>query len=277
MSRLWPDRLLVSLAPGAVALARVAGGLRPRLLDKHALDCDPAFGAESWQGAVAALGSAVKALRGERLRVTVVLSNDFVRYAIVPFDAGAASPEEELALARFYFAKVHGERANGWDIRVGPAPRGAPRLASAVDAGLIEAVRGHFPRRGKMRLLSVQPYLMSAFNLWGRDVSQDSWLLLVESHRACCARLDSRGGWQAVQTARGEFPTAGEWAALLDREGLRTGAPAAANTVLVHAPAARGPARSDAQPWKFINLALPALDGYLPLADGRLAMALTAR
>ena len=62
---------------------------------------------------------------------------------------GARSPREELALARFHFAKVHGERANGWDIRVGAGARGAPRLASAVDAGLIEALRARFPAAGK--------------------------------------------------------------------------------------------------------------------------------
>ena len=277
MSRLWPDRLLVSLEPGAVALARVTGGFKQQLIGKRVLECDPAFGTEPWQGAVAALGSALQSLRGERLRVTVVLSNHFVRYILVPFDAAAVSPSEELALARFHFAKVHGERANAWDIRVGAGARGEPRLASALDAGLIEALRAHFPRQGKPRLASVQPYLMSAFNLWGRAIARDAWLLLIEPQRACCARLNARGDWQAVQAARGEFTTPEEWARLLDREGLRTGTPAAASTVLVHAPGAGAPANGTANQWKFTSVALPALPGYLPREDTRLAMALSGR
>ena len=83
MSRLWRDRLLVSLAPSSVALVRVAGRLRPRIIAKQVLDCDPAFGAEPWQGAVAALAAAAERLRAERVDATVVLSNHFVRYAIV--------------------------------------------------------------------------------------------------------------------------------------------------------------------------------------------------
>ena len=276
MSRLWRDRLLISLAPGAVALARIAGGLRPRLAGRQVLDCDPAFGAEPWQGAVAAVGSAVEALRGTRMSATVVLSNHFARYAIVPFDAAVAGPEEELALARFHFSKVHGERANGWDIRLSEEPRGAPRLASAVDAGLIEAIRGRFPAGGNLRLVSVQPYLMSAFNLWRRHLARDSWLLLVEPRQACCALLGARK-WLAVRAARGDFSTAGAWAALLDRELLRTEAAPAAHTALVHAPGSRKSVNEEAQGWKFLSLALPALEGFLPLEDTRFAMALTAR
>jgi hypothetical protein len=271
---LWPDRLLASLEPNAVALARVKAGFKPRLIDKRVLDCDPGFGAEPWQGAVAALGTAMQALSAERLSVTVVLSNHFVRYILVPFDAAAGSPGEELALARFHFARVHGERANAWDVRVSAGRRGEPRLASALDAGLLDALRSRFPQRGKARLVSVQPYLMSAFNLWGREVSQHSWLLLVEPHRACCARLDGQGRWQAVQSARGEFPETSDWAALLEREGLRSGAPAASTTALVHAPGAGIRLRSEASQWKFTGATPPALHGYSPIEDGRLAMAL---
>ena len=275
MSRLWPDRLLVSLEPAAVALARVTGGLKPRLVSKRVIECDPAFGAELWQGAVAALASALQALSGERLRATVVLSNHFVRYILVPFDAGARSPREQLALARFHFAKVYGERANGWDIRVGAGGRGEPRLASALDAGLMDALRARFPRQGKARLVSVQPYLMSAFNLWGRGLARDAWLLLVEPNRACCARVTARGSWQAVQSTRGEFPAADDWAQLLEREGLRSGASPAASTVLVHVPGGGAPVRAETRQWKFTGVTLPALPGYSPLEDGRLALALS--
>src|SRR5262249_22825821 len=80
VARLWPVPGLAPLAPDAVALARVTGGWKPRLVEKRVLDCDPGFGAEPWHGAVAALGTAMQALPAGRLAVTVVLSNHFVRY-----------------------------------------------------------------------------------------------------------------------------------------------------------------------------------------------------
>jgi len=277
VSRLWPDRLLMSLAPDAVAVARVAGGPRPRLSGAtRVLECDPAFGSEPWHGALAAAGSMLEALRKERMKVTAVLSTHFVRYAIVPFEAAVTGREEEAALARFHFTRVHGERAAGWDIRLSDEPRGAPRLASAVDAGLIEAIRGLFPAGGTLRLASVQPYLMSAFNLWRGRIAPDSWLLLVEPQRACCALRGARR-WLAVRAVRGEYATADAWALLLDRERLRTDEPPAAQTVLVHAPGSRGGAHQAAHGWNFLDLAMPPLDGLPPVEDARLAMALTAR
>jgi hypothetical protein len=272
---LWRDRLLISLAPASVAVARVTRGPRPRLTARRVAECDPGFGAELWQGAVAALGSALEPLRGERMHATVVLSNHFVRYAVVPFDAAVSGPEEDLALARFHFAKIHGERAKAWDIRMSEEPRGAPRLASAVDAGLIDAIRVCFPRDGKLRLASVQPYLMSAFNTWRRSMVDRSWLLLVEPQRACLALLGARK-WIAVHNSRGEFQAPDDWAAFLDRQRLRTDTASAGNTVLIHAPASRKLVNQEAPGWKFVGLAQRSLHGYRPLDDGPYSIALTA-
>lgn len=277
MSRLWRDRLLVALAPGAVALLRIAGGLRPRVIAKHAVDCDPAFGAEPWQGAIAALAEATGPLRAERLDATVVLSNHFVRYAIVKTDAALTDREEQLALARFHFARIYGERAKSWDVRLGAGARGEQRVASAVDAGLIPAIGACFPRQGKARLVSVQPYLMSAFNQWrGAMAKEDGWLLLVEPQRVCLALVAARQ-WASVQTLRGEYPGTEDWAALLDRQQLRAGTEPAPRSAHVHAPAGGKAVPGEAHGWKLFGLTLPPLAGFAPLDDARYAMALTAQ
>jgi hypothetical protein len=279
VSRLWRDRLLISLAPAEVALLRVARGLRPRILGKQSVDCDPAFGAAPWQGAVAALGTALEPLRGERLDATLVLSNHFVRYAVVRPEAALASAAEQLGLARFQFARIYGERARGWNVRLSAARRGAPRLASAVDAGLVPAIRACFPRGAKLRLRSIQPYLMAAFNCWRGSLAQaDGWLLLVEPQRACLALL-AASKWGAVQSLRGEYAGPEQWVALLEREQLRTDTDAAPQRAHVHAPA-RGRVVSvagEAQGWSMHGLGLPPLEGFDPREDARFAMALTAR
>ena len=199
MSLLFRDRLLIRLSPSQLSVR------------DEVLPCDPALGPQPWQGAVAAL----KLLPIERkCEVTVELSNHFVRYALVPWSDALSSAAEEEAYARHQFARIHGERARSWAVRASEARRGAARLASAVDQALIDAIRSCFPPRGKSRLVSVQPALMSVFNRSRGAVPRSgAWLALAEPERACVA-LHMRGQWRAVHSAKAA------WLALLERTRL---------------------------------------------------------
>jgi hypothetical protein len=213
VSPLFHDRLLVGLAPAEVSLVRVRGLWPPRVVDKHSLACDPGSGDEPWHGAVAVLKSVE--LR-ERCDVTVIVSNHFVRYAIVPWNDALLTPAEEEAYVRHHFAKVYGECARGWSLRSSEvAPAAPPRLASAVDSTLIQAIRVCFPRQGRVRLVSIQPYLMVAINRFRTEIpNSGAWLVLAEPGRACVA-LHAGGGWRSVQSTRGS------WIAALERERHR--------------------------------------------------------
>lgn len=276
MLRSWRERLLIGFAPDEVTFVRVKGWPRPRVTAKRAVPCDPAFGSEPWHGAATALKDAAERLRGERLDVMVAVSNHFVRYALVPWNDSLASAEEELAFARHHFARIHGERAKSWTLRVSEGPTDAPRVASAIDNALLEAVRGCFPPGGKMRLVSIQPYLMAAFNCWRGPLAQTgSWFLIAETGRACLA-LCGKDRWQAVLNTKGSFSAPEELVTLLDRERHRIGDGEPLNTVLVHAAHSNAIRLPQVGGWKFERLTLPPLEGYSPLEDGRYAMALAA-
>jgi hypothetical protein len=269
---LWPDRLCVSLAPESVAAVRVTGLLRPRVSGKWFLDCDRALGAEPWRGALAALEALLRPLSATAMKATVVLSNRFVRYAVVPFDPGISGPEQEVALARFHFVRVHGERAKGWEVRVSDGPHGTARLAGAIDGGLLADIRKCFPRKGRVRLVSVQPYLMAAFRRARTQLAKTpAWLVLPERERSCLA-LALPAGWQAVQMPRFEADDEEEWRASLERARLQAGEAAPAAALVLGAPPKRV-----LSGWNVSALAPPALDGCSPLEDGRYAMALAAR
>ncbi len=208
MSLLWPERLELVLEPGPAADAP-----------------------QTWQGALEGFRSKVAALR-RRVDVTVLLSNHFVRYAVVPEQDGTATPEEELALARFQFAKIHGDRARGWDVRVSPESAGA-QLACAVDTALIEGLKGCFPAGGKARLVSVQPCLMAVFNRSRRRIPREgAWLLLAEPGRTCLARHAPRG-WASVYSGR---ETDGD--ELIERERSRASGEPLPSLVLKYRPGA---------------------------------------
>ena len=208
--------------------------------EKH-IACDPAFGAEPWQGALAALKGAQ--LPG-KCRVTVVLSNHLVRYAVVPWSSALGTPAEEEAYVRHHFAKIHGERAKGWSLRASPGSGNEPRLASAIDSSLIAEIKEAFQKKPGARLVSIQPQLMSAFNRWRRAIpAGGAWLVLADAERACVA-LHGGGAWRAVHNGKGE------WLALLDRERHRVEGEVP-NVVLL---AGAGAPANDTG-WKFRELA----------------------
>lgn len=276
MLRLWRERLLVSLASAEVSWLRLGAALKPKVLAKRSLRADPAYGPEPWQGAVAALRPEAEAWRKDPISVTIVLSNHFVRYAVVPQSAGVSGAEEELALARYYFTKVHGEQSRSWEVRLSDIGSNGPRVACAVDAGLLAALHACFPPDGRPRLVSVQPLLMSAFNFWrGRFPKAGAWLLLVEPERACLALLFGRN-WIRVQNTKGHYPDAEAWVNLLDRERWRTNLEHVPDTVLVHAPRLPGapPPRHGA--WKLLGLRAAWPEGLSPLEDSVYTAALTA-
>ena len=274
MLRLFRDRLLVSLAPDAVSWVRLTRGVRPRVSAKRALAVDPDYGAEPWSGAVAALAREAEQWRRERLAVTVVLSNHFVRYTAVPPPARSTSAKEALALARFHFSKVHGERAAAWDVRFSPASAGAS-LASATDISLLEAIKACFEPRGKARLVSIQPYTMAAFNFWrGRIDRHGAWLLLVEPGTACVALLAGKK-WASVQNVKSGYAS-DKWPALLDREKHRISVEDMPRTVLTRCAAPVSSALGARKDWHFVMLDPPSLPGVATDELESYAMALHA-
>ena len=187
MSRLWAERVVITLSPAA----------------------DAAGDAEPWRGALEALRRKVSTIRN-RADVSIVLSNHFVRYALVPPQSGAAGADEELALARFQFAKIHGERARAWEVRI------SGELACAIDTALLSGLKEIFSKHKSARLASVQPYLMAAYHRWRPRIPRDgAWLVLAEPGRVCLARLAARG-WASVRNARET-----DWQQALERERSR--------------------------------------------------------
>ena len=161
---------------------------------------------EPWRGALEALRKKVLMLKS-RTDVSVVLSNQFVRYALVPPQDGATA-DEELALARFHFARIHGERAKSWAVRL------SGEIACAVDAALLSELKEISTRSA--RIVSVQPYLMHAYNQWRPRIPREgAWLVLAEPERVCLARL-SAGGWASVHNSRDT-----DWEQALERERNR--------------------------------------------------------
>jgi len=197
---LWRDHLRIGLGSKWLALAGYRRGLRPALAHKEIIAVDSADGPVSWQATVAALPAALALIGRRRVDVTVVLSNHFVRYALLPWNAALKTDAEWLALARHRFSSVHGPAAEEWIIRISETGRGRPRIASAIDRALLTALEEQLC--GPASLVSVQPYLMAAFNRVRPLIGEAScWLVVEEPGRLTLALIRS-GVWRAIRIRR---------------------------------------------------------------------------
>jgi len=202
----WRDDLRVSVCPRRLVLARYRRALRRRLIESAVVPIEDEPAAE------------LARLAG-KARVTVVLSNHFVRYALLPPTRALRSRDEWSAYARHTFASTFGEAARSWEVRLCSTGFRHPRLACAVESSLLSSLRA------VSGVVSIQPYLMSAFNeRRGRLPREAAWFVLQEEGRLTFA-LIAGGAWRLVRSRQAN----GDWQSLLpellDREIAASGEP----------------------------------------------------
>lgn len=276
MSPLWAEQLGIALFPERLVLARARGGFRRRLAHKEIIAFAPAEpGVPPWQPAVDALAAKVAAGALAKADVTLVLSNRFVHYAVVPWSDTLGSKEEELAFARHCFARVHGSEADDWEIKLSSAKPGKPRLACAVEQSLIEALNTRMsPLASRYR--SLQPHLMASFNrsrarLGGRP----AWLVVAEPGLLCLALLQD-GCWQSVRTVKVGADWISELPGVLAREECLVDSATQCDEVLLFAPDVAQPLMLEAGKWRISMLLPTLLPGMAAGADAPFSIALGA-
>jgi hypothetical protein len=175
-------------------------GLGPdRIMVAGARAIDVPQGSGGWDSALKCLDEALGAAKGGE--ASVVIADQFARYALLPWNDTLKTDEQWLALARHRFTGLHGARAAEWDVRVtATAPKG-PRLACAVDLALIEALKGACLAH-EVRLASVQPFLVAAYNRIRKTVGNGSCWVVVEEQGRITLVLIKDGAWLAIRGRR---------------------------------------------------------------------------
>ncbi|WP_052493917.1 hypothetical protein [Nitrosospira sp. NpAV] len=277
MSRLWRDRLVLAIYPDHVAWLHATGSLHPRVIAKDMVSC-AVDKASSWRGAFSLLPDILHAVRTDRMRVTAMLSNRLLRYAIVPNPDSARSREELDKLTRHAFERAHGDAVAGWDIRLSDAAPGHPALACAVDRELIVALRNTVATSGA-RLTSIQPYLMAAFNRLDRALrTPDGIFVLAEPERLSLLAW-KQAGWCGVQQVHATDDWVGSLYGIVDRLTITAGLHDHYSLRLCAPELAGGESVdcvSAANDWK-VEMAVPAWPpGLTPIQDRIFAGAMLA-
>lgn len=192
-----------------------------------------------WQRVVQALASLLEKPDLRNARGEIVVSNHFLRYALVPWRDDIASEDERLALVRHTLARLYGAHMEGWETSISLGRHGAAALAAAMESGLLTALRA-VCHAADLVLQSIEPRLVAAFNRACAGLAApDFWFFSIESGRACLARIQN-GEWQSVRCQRIGNDWKAELPVILDRELLLEEVSPALLPVYVHAPAADG-------------------------------------
>ena len=199
MSRLLGERIKIAISPLRVALVRLAVGWgKPVVLERRNLPCVAAEHGPNWNGALATLGGLLEPPKRLSAPVTVILSNHFVRYIVLPWSAELVTQAEETNFASARFVQVFGENARQWSIRTCDAPAGMERVSAATDAALLDALTRTIDE-SKLKLASCEPAFMAQFNASRHHIGDNAWLVSAEHGRILLACID-QGRWRSVRT-----------------------------------------------------------------------------
>jgi hypothetical protein len=246
VSPLWRDEIAIYLAPRKIALARRERGLRPRVTAAtdiavpggHFGDMRPAFSRladvlqeSTWQGATA----------------RVVVGDPWVRYGIVPWPSARLDDAGRLTHARFVLADTFGEGLSDWNLTLADTPPGHAYVACAMP-GALRATLEDVLAAAELKLVSLQPQLIVAFNAWRHRLpADDAWFVSLDDGSLSAVHL-ARGAWDRVHMAR----LSANWAAELERLqafGKLTRAAGGVGRMFIDAPQwmRHGPASADTE------------------------------
>jgi hypothetical protein len=203
VSLLWRNHLRVGLCPDRLFLANYSRGLKAVKGRQEVVELAMSAQGPEWRAAVDALPGVFAAAKPPE--ASIVLADQFVRYALLPFNETLKTEEQWLALARHRFAAIYGAAASAWDVKVTETSPAGPRLACGLERELIDELAAQCTA-SNVSLTSVQPFLVAAFNRISTGSKQiagngSCWIVVEEPGRLTLALL-LRGVWTAIRSRR---------------------------------------------------------------------------
>ncbi len=234
---LFKDELWVFIHPHRMVFLRITrklnNGLKQQIVDKQVIDlsqniADRSHESQDWQRLTKNIKRALNDTKWQGTMPTVIISNHFVRYAVIPWNTELAVETERQAYMQHCFNLVYGEPAKAWDLRMGDPDFGKSAIASGINRGLLQALHDVFAE-ADMALTAVYPQLMLAINQTLGEVKNQGkalsfWLVAIQSERVCLTLLID-GGWRLVKNVAIEADVSAQMTALIQREIVNSNVP----------------------------------------------------
>ena len=200
MSPLWRDEIGIYVAPHKLALTRLARGARPKSV-AAANWTNELLADIHWSAALGALDKLLGTPVWQRAVARIVLSDHWVRYAMVPYSSALSSAAERLTHARHVLTDIYGEVVADWTVTLANGRPGAAQVTCAVPTALVDELHAMLARH-KIPLKSLQPQLVCAYNHWRAQLPDGgAWFVSIEQGSLAAARLGI-GGWDRVHSVR---------------------------------------------------------------------------
>lgn len=184
MSRFWSEPRRLHVAPDALTIDD-AGERRRIAFDGPA------------QAAFAAAAASLAPRRGSRWHV--VLADALVRYLVIEWPAGLKGRAERAAFVAHRFREVHGASAPEWRTAMEPAVAGAPLVACAAPAALVDAVEV-WARAQRLRLDGITGEFVAVYNESRQALDAPTAALAVQRGGRLTIGLWRDGRWSALRS-----------------------------------------------------------------------------
>lgn len=226
----FKDELWVCIHPRHMALMRttrlLSNGLKRQIVDAQVINLprnnmDKNHESQGWETVVRSLKHALNDPKWQGTLSTVIISNDYVKFSVIPWNAELISEVEKQAYLQHCFNLAYGEPAKAWDLRMNIPEFDKPTIASAVPIDLVQALHDVYAESG-MELSAIYPQLMLAINQTLSEISQHKmaqsfWLVAVQNGRICLMLLVD-GSWRLVKNVAVAADFSTQIAALIQRE-----------------------------------------------------------
>ena len=268
----WTDRIEVVLRPNELWLNRRSVLMPWRGVEARSFRVAPTSSGEAWRASVERLSTALSEMRARHAGVDVRLSDHFVRYALVAWNAGLVADAERLAFARLAFREIYGSLTDTWELCLAEQPAGEASLAGAIDRVLLQALRDAVRGQGA-RLRSVSPSLSARIDRHRTALKGvDFCLASIEPGRLTLA-FHAAAGWLSVRSRRLDGSVAEELPGILKQEAA-AGSVAEGGTLYLAGEDVAGVASLRVPGWRIARL---AEDAMRPIAAAPLVSAGVAK
>jgi hypothetical protein len=197
------ERLSVALCPQQIGIELGGATWRRKASLQTTINATPSIeGVPIWQNAINFLASWLKEQQLRRATMSLVLSNRFVRFTLMPWSSAVSTASEEAELALAAFESRYGDMT-GWAIQLDSASYGKTRIACAVDMALIDSVR-RLCTLQNIACHAIQPAFVAGWNHLQHEMKQSrankgGIFAMAESNTLVMA-IHNAGTWHSLRS-----------------------------------------------------------------------------
>lgn len=164
MSLLWPNQLQVALSAKGASVIALSSDIEKTEQKQAFTATTQKENTVDWQSASASLETLLSSLQAKtNTNLSIILSSDFVRVQLLPAQKISMNSAEKLAYAAAAYKDIYGSDMDSWIIKSHETGFNQISIVAAIDKRLLEELQ-QVSQQHQIKLASVQPYLMDAYN-----------------------------------------------------------------------------------------------------------------